>query len=312
MFNKRVIMYRKAFALSIVLWIVAALLFAMATLAVFSKDVQDINNGVNDKLLTQLEAHNILEILKFYISTASYNSNSFTNSSFKDLNYMIPDKIIVDNRWYQLNKDTRIRLQDLSALINVFQPSALDISNMATNSSERQLKYVITDSIRDWTDGDNVVRLNGAESASYKLREDVEYINRNTPALQSVEELRLIKGISDLNIKRWNALKKRLYCAKATSKNLSLIDKKYLAYILDIDETEAESFIQVRDNDLLKFINMMRKQKKFDYEEMGFSLSKILTIEIEVLKNAAKSRLKVLIDFDSHESLFITYFYQYQ
>ncbi len=235
---------RRGFALSIVLWIVAALLFGIATLALLAKDTQFLTKNVNAKLKTQIEAENILEHLKFYILTANSDYNSFINNSLSNSNYKFPNKIIVDNRWYEITKDIKIRLHDTSAMQNVFYLYAEDIAHLATTSSQRQERFVIIDSIKDWTDSDNIVSLNGAEASRYAMKEDVNYKIRNSPALQSTYEVRLINGIDTLSEKRWKQLHQRLYYGRATIVNLTLLDSKYLSYILKIDEFLASSLIK--------------------------------------------------------------------
>lgn len=288
---------RNGFALSIVLWIVAALLFAIAFLALLSKDTLYLTKGIDAKLKTQLMAEDVLEVLKFYVLTADYDNVSFKSSNFEEFTYTFPSQIIADNRWYSLDNNISIRVQDTSSMLNVMKQNPNTIANLATTSSQRQLRYVIEDSLTDWTDKDNVVSLNGAESSRYELKANVKYKIRNSKAIQSSEELRLINGISDMKVEEWQALKERLYYGNGTVVNLCLIDEKYLAYLLNINESEASALIQSREDDMPKFIKLASASKSFTDDFMSFSLSKQLNIEVKVSLGDATSILQTLIDF---------------
>lgn len=60
---------------------------------------------------------------------------------------------------------------------------------------DRQARDVVVDSLEDWKDGNELHRVNGAESDDYYLRLPVPYRARNG-RLQDVAELRQIRGIT--------------------------------------------------------------------------------------------------------------------
>lgn len=288
---------KKAFALSIVLWIVAALLFGIATLAVLSKDTFSLTKGVSSKLKTELIAEDILESLKFYILTADYDNTSFINSTLNDFEYIFPDKIMLDNRWYKIGENVHIRVQDTSSMLNVFKTPPEAIAALATTASQKQKRYVITDSITDWRDKDNIVSLNGAESSRYELIKGKKFKIRNSEAVQHKEELRLINGIDSMSEPEWNQLKERLYYANGSVVNLALVDSRYLAYLLKITESQAESLVKIQEEDITKFIKLVSSLKTYDDEAAGFYLSKQVAIEIKVSIDSATTTLKSIIDF---------------
>lgn len=304
-------MQKKAFVLSIVLWIVVAMLFGTVTLAMLSKDTLTLTSNIKSKLQTQLMALDTLEFLKFHILTASRDNNSYINNSLKNSSYPFPNKLIADNRWYKINKNIKLRIQDTSALLDVIHPPSKIIATLATTKSQRQERFVITDSIKDWVDKDNVVKLNGAESSRYEHSYGSSYKIRNSPAIQSPEELRLIRGIKELKEQEWEELRKRLYYGGYSSVNLTLIDSKYLAQTLNISQSQAEAYTQERETDLKKFIKVIGDNKHFNDDDMGFHLSRQLNIEIVTTKGDAKSILKTLIDFKKvKDRLYTTYFYK--
>ena len=288
---------KKAFALSIVLWIVAALLVGVAALTVFSKDSVKLSKELNNKLQTQLKAEDILEGLIFYITTSDYNNNSLISQTILNFPYKFPNAIIVDNRWYNLDKNTKIRLQDTSSLINTITYRGERISAIATTNEQTQLRYIINDSIKDWIDKDDFVELNGAEGSSYELQKELSFKIRNSSAIQDPQEFRLINGIDTMNDILWNNLKDKLYYGRSTLVNLTLIDKRYLSYLLNISESYAQTLINIRKDDIGEYIKIISMLQKFDDEFMGFSLSHQFKIEIQVTLGNATSILKTIIDF---------------
>jgi len=301
---------KKAFALSIVLWIVIALLFGATTIAILSKDTLYLTKGVDDKLASQMTAQDILELIKFYVLTADYDSTSFKNINVDKLNYAFPKKIVLDNRWYDINDEIKIRFQDTSSLVNVFLPQSQYIANLATSLAERTERFIIEDSILDWIDEDDKVRLNGAEKFTYLLKNKSEFKPRNSPAIQSIHELKLINGISKLSNADWLKLQKRLYYGRGSMKNLMLIDKKFLSLLLKINKDKASSYTDLRAKDEDKFKKLVLNENAYYDEEMGFFISRELIIEIVVTKNIAQSRLKTIIDFKPRKyQLYSTSYY---
>jgi len=289
---------KKGFVLAIVLWIVAAILLGITTIAIFSKDTVSLSQSLQDKLVTRMESQDVLEGLKFYIITANFDNISFINSNLKDFTYNFPDRLISDGRWYNLNDTVKIKLLDTSSLLNIVTADPNLIAAIAAKNLQNQLKYSIADSIKDWRDKDNFMHLNGAENSTYELKKKVAYKIRNNRGIQDVEEMRLINGIDSLTIPQWNAFKGKLYYGfSAGITNLDLIDVKYLAYILNFSEADAQILVDIRSKDLQKFMNIVYALPQYNDQYMGFYLTRQIKIEIQVTKNKAKSILKTMIYF---------------
>jgi len=288
-------MNKKAFVLSIVLWIVSALLFGIATLAIYSKDTFLITNKVHDKLKTKLISEGILEYLKFYILTADYDNTSFRNTNLNNGIYKFPNSLIADGRWYKLNDNIEIKLKDTSSMINVFRPPTKILASLFTNN--RQKKFIIEDSLNDWIDLDDEVSLNGAENSRYSLQQNLKFKVRNSPAIQNIEELRLINGIESLNSKDWNYLKTQLFYGRNTLVNLALLDSDLLSNILKIDKSKADELIYFKKENITKFVYAISKLKSYDNNDMAFRLSKQIKIDIKVSINSTTSLMQTIIDF---------------
>ncbi len=288
---------RSAFALSIVLWIVAALLAGIAFFSAIAKDNILITKGIDSKLQSELTAESILELLKYYITTASYDDRALHNT-YRDTQYTLPPKIILDGREYTVTKNIKISLHDTSSMLNAFYPREEMMGYLIGGKQHRQRFYTITDALKDWKDSDNIVSLNGAEEAYYKLYKGANFGPRNSPALQGIGELRLVKGIDIVPLEQWRRVKKYLYYGSSNPNiNLSLIDTTILQYLFHLNTFESDRLDKLRMQQPVKFKYEMRNNPLFDEYLMGFSLSMNIMIRIEVDFQDARTILETLIQF---------------
>lgn len=289
---------KNAFVLSIVLWIVAAILIGITAISIFSRDSITLSKELNYKLKTRLRSQDILEVIKYYVLTANYDNISLINQDFTNFTYKIPSRIILDGRWYAIDKFSKISLQDTASMVNVLTYPAQIIAALATTNQQKPLSYTIEDSIKDWRDKDNFTRLNGAENSTYTTQKNKKFKARNADAIQDKAELRLINGIDKLSKKQWNKLKERIYFGRSSGVDLALIDAKYLAYLLDISDSYAKTLIELRQEDINKFIKQVSNLKKFEYGLMGFSIAHQYKIKIITKIGDATTQIQTLIDFN--------------
>lgn len=288
---------RSGFALSIVMWIVAALLLGIVFIVSLSRENLVLTGKLHDKLDARMEAESVLEALKFVILTSDYDLNSL--SPHVNLPYKFPKKIILDGRKYALSKEITIALKDSSSMFNVMHPNSSVIAKMLMNN-DRELYYTLRDSIKDWIDSDNVVRLNGAERAYYKLKKNIDYVPRNSPTLQSVDELKLIKGLDSLSDEHWKSLKNNFYFAKNGMLNLMLVKSEILQDILQLSSVDMKMLERYkREGKVKDFIIYIKKNPNYDEGYMNFTLSFKIKIDIIVKNHTSFSELQTFIDFKS-------------
>ncbi|MCF6207578.1 MAG: type II secretion system protein GspK [Sulfurovum sp.] len=279
---------RKGFALSIVLWIVAGLLLGIAYIGSLSKENLHLNRMLQDKLASQIMAENYLQALKFYMATADYDSQKLVNRLNEP---KLPEEIYLDGRTYVLG-DVTVSLRDFSGMLS---PAVLYKS--LTQPSQRELRFTIRDSLADWLDTDNVVRLNGAERAYYRLQQGAAYQPANMPFLQSLDELRLIKGIRDIDPKKWSSWKKQIaYRPKGV--NYMLVGADYLSALLGISLDEAKVLVELREKDKVAFGSTVRRYAGFNDDILDMRISKRVKIIITAKKGLSKSRLEVTLDYN--------------
>ena len=294
---------KKAFALSIVMWIVAALLLGIAFVVMLSRDTLSLTESMHDKLVSRLKAESVLEVLKFEILTSDFNQKGPVN--IRDTIYHIPTKMILDGRTYKIG-NISITMRDASSMVNVIHPNYNIMASLMTSNNERELFYTIRDSIRDWIDEDNDVRLNGAEESVYKLKKSLNYSPRNNPAIQSVDELRSINGVDRLDDERWKRVKKYFYFGDGSVVNLALIDENYLSKLLKLNFLEASMLKNYREHDYQKYISMIRRNQNYDNDNMSFALSFNIKIDIKVKYKTATTKIESLIDFRTRLNNLIT------
>ena len=287
---------KNGFALSIVMWIVAALLLGIAFVLSLSKSSLSLTEGLQDKLIAREKAQNYLEVIKYYILTANYNSFELINNS-PISKYKLPKEIVLDGRDYNLTKNVTLSMKDASSMLNVFYPNWNIIPALASKKDSR-LYYTMKDSIEDWIDTDSKVSLNGAEDAYYQKQKNVLYKPRNYPALQSIEELRLIKGVDDLSQKQFDILKTYLYySSNSASIDLALVDPYLFSKLLHIDKQTAQKIINYKYNNYAKFINILDKNSYYNDYYMGVALSFHILIKIKVKVGKAVVLLETFMDF---------------
>lgn len=302
---------KKGFALSIVLWIVAALLMGVSMLSFFAKDTVSLTTNLNDKLYTKLHANDTLEVLKYYIKTADYDSVSFINEKFKNEELSFPSILYVDNRWHKIDRYTKIKVLDTSALVNIVTYPANMISFLAVKGENNSFFYTVRDALKDWRDNDSFLNLSGAESDTYRLKKEKSFFPRNSNAIQDPTELRLVNGIDALSTQDWHNLKKQLYFGRTGLINLLLTDKIILSYLLKIKLQDAEDLIKVRETDYKKFFDLVRMHPNFNSDNMKLYISKQLKISILVEKNGAKTMIEAMIDFrQNRQKTYTTLYYK--
>jgi general secretion pathway protein K len=289
--------HRPAFALSVVLWVVAALMLGTALLMLFAKDGVRLSAALEAKLRTQIAVEEVYELLEFYATTASYRYHTFNNPNMPSVGYRFPVELVADGRAYELGSGCTLRVMDTSGLVNVMMASPETMAAAAAPRSERQLRYELEDSLADWLDRDDVPRLNGAESTTYRIKERRAYDARNARGVQDVGELRLVRGFDRLDTAQWERLRERTYFGRPGKVNLMLVDADALGELLQISESYAATLAAMREEDAGAFMAAVQKERRYDEDRYGFSMSRQLRIEIVAETGEARSVLHAVAAF---------------
>jgi general secretion pathway protein K len=93
-----------------------------------------------------------------------------------------------------MEKKTTLSIQDEAGLINLrLAPEELVGGLLKYFNVGQDRQKIVVNSLKDWIDGDDVVRINGAEKRAY---EALGYEPRNGPPL-TVDEISMVKGVDD-------------------------------------------------------------------------------------------------------------------
>ncbi len=262
---------QKGYALSIVLWIVAAMGAITIFLSSLAKDRIDIAKEIDNKIKATLKAQESLDLVLFYGSTGKFYLNQMLNAHLEDLN--ISNALYIDGRTITLN-ESNVTLTDGGALYNLLFPYGEPIGRELGEES------VIKESLYDWIDEDTFLQLNGAEDDYYRQISDDEYESRDKRAIQDASELGLIKGVDKQKLAK---IKKDFLYTWAIRVNLSTATDEKLYTVLNLPKETTEELITLRQTDIMQFITKVTLLYSNDeefYELYGFVPSKSLRVEI--------------------------------
>ncbi len=278
---------QKGYALSIVLWIVAAMGAIALFLSSLAKDRIHIAQGIDNKIKATLKAQESLDLMLFYGSTGKFYINQMLNAQLEDLN--IPNALYIDGRTVVLN-ESNVTLTDGGALCNLLFPYGESIGKELGEES------VFKESLYDWIDEDTFLQLNGAEDDYYSQISDNGYESRDKQAIQDVAELGLIKGIDKQKLA---PIKKNFLYTWAIRINLATATDEKLYALLDLPKETIEELLMLRQTDMMQFItkvNLINSNNETFFELYGFVPSKSLRVEISSKVGNAHAKINATIE----------------
>jgi len=282
---------RKAFSLSITLWISAALMAGAIYFLNVNKQNLKIASSLQDKLLTSIELDSTMELLKYYIALGKISKNRILNNNQNILPISLP---IDGSKFKYMN--SLISIQDIDGLLNTMYSqdilSAIKILNIK--------KYKIAkDSLNDWLDTDKFHNRNGAEARYYERNHKI-YKPRNNEYIYHYNELDNIRGFKDINLTN-------LVHTPKYGLNCYTMSELTLRVRYGISKSDAKLLVSVRKNSLKKFKKLFDKvDKKINDPLISLiSHSKTLKINITTKINNATTSTTLLIDFRSNINLYL-------
>lgn len=246
--------------LIIVLWIISISITLVAVLAKNSRLSASIVMHQQDALIEWTNMLTIINLAKMEVLSVNNirkspknifkAKNNNQNNTHKNTVFM-GKKV---NLSYKNNQSMIIRIYDLSGKINLSRLKRKDLKKILIKKVGAENKKVdeLLDAWQDWTDSDNLKRLNGAEKAYYNQQEP-PYSPRNS-ALQSVNELNLIKGFQGVFGNYNYSHSFTLFGSNKVQINPNIANKATLLLVPGIDENIANKIISSRESQ--EFINM--------------------------------------------------------
>jgi len=290
---------RKAYALSIVLWIVVAMGSITLFLSSLAKERIAVASGLENKLKATLKAQESLDLILFYGSTGKFYLNKMQNAHLEDIN--ISNELYIDGRSMILN-GSNITLTDGGALYNLLFP----YSNLI--GKEVGDENIIPDSIYDWIDDDIFMKLNGAEDDYYQQISNDAYEARDKRAIQDVAELKLIKGIDSAKLDK---IKDDFLYTWSIHANVVTMNPKKIPYIFDLSQESLNEILQLKEENLIAFIQKVNLMANDDFDNLySFIPSKSLRVTIESKVGNATSKINATIEL--HHKGKERYIYNYK
>jgi len=282
---------KKAFALTLTLWIVAMLSLVSVLYLSYGRKVVKKTIELNKKLELTLEAESTIELLKFYIATGRIDKDSVVNSKFKDFFPSFPNFLYIDGREEVLDNRT-IKLQDTAGLVNVYDKEAF--ANYVAEDLSIEERSIIDGSLRDWLDLDEFSSLNGAESSFYRQMK-YAYGARDEDYITSIEELFLIRGID----KYKKIDKELLTLSTVVRRNILTMNPKILGKIYGFTNTDIEQLIESKREGKEFFLSFFyRLNSGGQRPELDGSItSNILKVDVVVHRDGVYKKIKLLINF---------------
>jgi hypothetical protein len=150
-------MNRKAFSLSITLWMSAALIAGSVYFLKINKENVTIASSLDDKLLSSIEMYSTLELLKHYLILGKFDKNKIKIGKQQFFPFSLP----IDSTPFKYKHST-IMLQDTAGLINTMYPYPVAPYAIKILKGEEQFE-IANDSLLDWIDSNDFHKVNGAE-----------------------------------------------------------------------------------------------------------------------------------------------------
>lgn len=288
-----------AYVLPIVLFMVIILISGGVFALHIAKQKIQNTSLLLDAIQARVQAESQLELIKFYATTGEFSSAGIKNIFLKETDPAYPAYLYIDNREHNITSDITIKLQDTAGLLNIATPNVKILSELLHQTKKDTDAQTFSDTILDWMDEDDFHRLNGAESDYYKQK-NFAYAPRNIPYFQAPQELRLLKGVNELQEKQWSELEKYLIFVPYGGINLATTPVQLLSAYLDIDEKLLDGLEELRKKDFHDFATQIRHFPAYDIDTFGFFPSKILKVEITVKQNSSQAHISTMLDFKTY------------
>lgn len=289
-------MKKKGFALALTLWIVAMMSLASVLYLSYGKKLVEKSRQINEKLKVTLEAESMVEILKFYGATGSFQFNTIKNSFFDKEKFLLSPKIFIDGKAMTFSHVT-LKIEDTAGLLDLSDTFSL-INFMKYEGKEiKDKKDIIHDSIADWLDTDQFKRLKGAENLFYG---GYGYFPRNRNYLTAVEELFLIRGMNEFNRSQQEKISSIVVLSDTKAQNILTMNRDVRERIFNISKTDSNELENLKkEGDIGHFLRFFSSIYKENYseEDGGAIPSHIIKVKIVSFSNQIKKEIQLLMDF---------------
>ncbi len=194
------------------------------------------SEGLKNKAEAILTARSACDTLIYLLIKGRVMPQEVTLSGMEDLTLL--KALPLDNSPVSLSEGVTVRIQDSNGLISLTTVNSVAMQRLISQVLQSDSASVPVASLQDWTDQDDLVRLNGAESSYY--RNNHGFPPRNY-AIQYMDELSFVRGITPEGYER---LRPYLTLLPATGFNPNTApDEVMMAYL----EISQETVKRIKD-----------------------------------------------------------------
>lgn len=243
--------------------------------------------------IAQLANDKTLAMLHIKTAQAQTMFDLLTHRAKTDDDNPLPAKYNFFGKPFQQGDFVTVQIQDVSGLLSVQYPDKDVLRRLLLKLGiEARRAEHIKDSLKDWQDGDDLHRLNGAEKDAYALGP------RNRP-ISNLNEIKLVSGMDETLA---NSLMPLLRTEKTAYFNPALAPELLLQAFLNSDAQDiiatrnasqltSASFSQlsgVYEQEGIVFSNSGRYQITWTASVGEVSLTKKISVELEPYVNSPK------------------------
>jgi len=285
--------------------IIALILMMIAiSLALFvvslSRDLVASSHMLLDKLQARFDAESTAEKIKYIAATGRFAPGEIQNMSAIT---GFPTQLSLRGTSFKAG-NSDVELIDSASRFGLWPPQSEFLKLvMLTNGIAPQDVAIAIDSLLDWTDVDDLKRLNGAEKYYYRSDNSFAYQPRNDRFMQTKEELALIRGFQG---KSYDILKDVIIDTHSGRININTAGQKVLGSILEVNDDNAKIIVDVRDKrgfiTIPELTAMSGNNLTFSEDYITFFPSRTVYIKIHTTVNDARDSLEMIVNFQYHKS----------
>jgi len=217
------------FALVLVLWVLSLLTIMAGSFALSMRREAGIVTGSSDNARAVAIAESGLAIAELMVMNPDPQQRWRTDGSIYQIDYA--------------DSKVRIRLLSEAGKIDLNSADEALLQQLMMRAPvDEELQSKLLNAILDWRDGDDLVRINGAEKEEYK-EAALSYQPRNKP-FQSVDELQMVLGMNE-QIFKWLESLVTVH-SEQTNVDMAQAAKEVLYVLPGMDVELIDQYIEAR------------------------------------------------------------------
>lgn len=190
---------------------------------------------------------------------------------------------------FEVEKDVFARIRDQAGLIDISTGPTEQLENLlVAQGLSRSRTQVIMQSLADWVDSDNLVKLNGAENEYYQSQ---SLLTPRNGALQSIQELLHVRGMDNA---LFDKIKNDVTIHGAAYFNPMSASHQVMSSLMDA--TIAQKVVEKREANNLTAEEFIQMSGLVETDGQYFNPSSLLRLELQYLNKEVRLKKSTLIN----------------